>query len=156
MFRVGVGQDSHKLKEGGRLILGGVKISEKYYLEADSDGDVIIHALFNALASAIGEKPLGFYATPLFEKGITDSKVFLQVILDKLKKQKYKIENVAITIEAKTPRFEKILEPIRKSLAKILEIKEGQVGISPTSGDGLTAFGRGEGIQVFSTVLLSK
>ena len=156
MYKIGIGQDSHKLRKGRSLVLGGVKISDKYYLEADSDGDVILHAIFNALSSAIGEKPLGFYATPLFKQGVTDSKIFLEVILEKLKQQKCKIENVAITVEAKIPRFEKILEPIRQSLAKILEIKANQVGISPTSGDGLTAFGRGEGIQVMAVVLISK
>ena len=54
MFRVGIGQDSHKLKAGGGLILGGVEVSQEFHLEADSEGDVIIHSLCNALSTAIG------------------------------------------------------------------------------------------------------
>lgn len=158
MYRIGLGQDSHqlKLKTDKNLILGGIEVSHEYYLAADSDGDVILHSLFNAFSSAIGEKPLGFYATPLCKKGITDSKVFLQIILDKIKEKGFKIENVAITIEAAKPRFENILEKIRNSLAEILKISKDQIGLSPTSGDFLTSFGKGEGIQVFSIILLSK
>lgn len=158
MFRIGLGQDSHRInvKTKKPLILGGILVDEGIEVVADSDGDVILHSLFNAFSSAIGEKPLGFYATPLGKKGITDSKVFLQIILDKIKEKGFKIENVAITIEAAQPRFEKILEKIRKSLAKILKISQDQIGISPTSGDSLTSFGKGEGIQVFSIILLSK
>ena len=165
MFRIGLGQDSHKIKckmQNAKckidkpLILGGVLVDENIEVIADSDGDIILHSLFNAFSSAIGEKPLGFYATPLCKKGITDSKVFLQIILDKIKEKGFKIENVAITIEASKPRFENILEKIRSSLAKILKISKDQVGLSPTSGDFLTSFGKGEGIQVFSIILLSK
>jgi len=84
MHRVGIGQDSHKLvKAKGKLVLGGVVISEDYYLKADSDGDVIIHALCNALSTAIGGGSLDTWAGEMFRSGVRDSREFLKVILKK-------------------------------------------------------------------------
>ncbi|TRZ49574.1 2-C-methyl-D-erythritol 2,4-cyclodiphosphate synthase [bacterium] len=166
MFRIGLGQDSHKLisnfhpPAGGplskSLVLGGVKITEKYYLEADSDGDVILHALCNALSTSIGGGSLDTWTGEMFRNGITDSKEYLRKILIKVKAGKYKINNVAIMVEAATPKLEKHREEIQKSLAKLLEIEAGRVGMAFTSGEELTSFGRGEGIQVISTVLIEK
>lgn len=156
MFRIGLGQDSHRLKTGGRLILGGVEITKEYYLEADSDGDVIIHALCNALSTAIGGGSLDTWTGEMFRNGITDSKEYLRKILAKVKAGKYKINNVAIMVEAAKPKLEKYREEIQKSLAKLLEVEAERVGMAFTSGEGLTSFGRGEGIQVISTVLIEK
>ncbi len=156
MFRIGLGQDSHRLKEGGELILGGVQITEECSLEADSDGDVIIHSLCNALSTAIGGGSLDTWAGEMFRNGITDSKEYLRKILAKVKAGKYTINNVAIMVEAAKPKLEKYREEIQKSLAKLLEIEAEKVGMAFTSGDGLTSFGRGEGIQVISTVLIEK
>ena len=154
MFRVGVGQDSHRLKEGGRLILGGVKISEKYCLEADSDGDVIIHSLCNALSTAIGGGSLDTWAGEMFKSGITDSREFLKEILKKVKSQGFRVGNVAIMVEAGKPRLEEFREKMQLSLAKLLEIEMDKVGIAFTTGEDLTAFGKGEGIQAISVVSL--
>lgn len=154
MFRVGLGQDSHKLKEGGKLILGGVKISEKYCLEADSDGDVIIHSLCNALSTAIGGGSLDTWAGEMFKSGITDSREFLKEILKKVKSQGFRVGNVAIMVEAGKPRLEEFREKMQLSLAKLLEIEMDKVGIAFTTGEDLTAFGKGEGIQAISVVSL--
>lgn len=162
MFRIGLGQDSHKLirPAGGsilkRLILGGVEITKEYYLEADSDGDVIIHSLCNSLSTAIGGGSLDTWTGEMFRNGITDSKEYLRKILAKVKAGKYKITNVAIMVEAAKPKLEKYREEIQKSLAKLLEIEAENVGIAFTSGEGLTGFGKGEGIQAISTVLIEK
>lgn len=154
MFRVGLGQDSHKLKEGGKLILGGVEISEKYCLEADSDGDVIIHSLCNALSTAIGGGSLDTWAGEMFKSGITDSREFLKEILKKVKSQGFRVGNAAIMVEAGKPKLEGFREKMQISLAGLLEIETDKVGIAFTTGEDLTALGRGEGIQVFSVVSL--
>ena len=85
-FRIGFGQDSHPFSgdKNKKLILGGCIIPNETGLEADSDGDVILHALFNAISSAIGDRSLDYYAGPMCKKGITDSKEYLKVILRKL------------------------------------------------------------------------
>lgn len=161
MYKVGIGQDSHKLIFNFQkpifkhLILGGVEISKEYYLEADSDGDVIIHSLCNALSTAIGGGSLDTWAGGMYKKGITDSREFLKEILKKVRQKKYQISNVSIMVEAERPRLEKWREKMQDGLAKIMKINKDQVGIAFTSGEGLTSFGKGEGIQAFSIVSLN-
>jgi 2-C-methyl-D-erythritol 2,4-cyclodiphosphate synthase len=162
MYRVGLGQDSHKLQGAGgrvigkKLILGGVEVSEKYYLEADSDGDVIIHSLCNALSTAIGGGSLDTWAGKMNKAGILDSREYLRKILEKVRKEKYKINNVSVMVEAGKPTLEEWREKMQISLAKIMKIKPRQIGIAFTSGEGLTSFGKGEGIQAICTVLIEK
>ena len=152
--RIGIGQDSHKFTEKKPLIIGGVKISEKNGFEANSDGDVILHALFNALSTAIGEKSLGFYDDRLYDKGVTDSKKYLKFILDKVSKKNLKIGNIAVMLEGKKPKIDEHIEKIKDSLSKLMKIKRENIGIAATSGEGLTEFGKGNGMQCFVAVSL--
>ena len=152
--KVGIGQDSHRFTNRKKqLVLGGVVIPGHKGLEADSDGDVLLHALFNAIAQAIGGKSLGHYATPMFKKGITDSKEYLKVMLEKIKE--YRINNVGFMVEAKTPKIDVYSDDIKDKIADILGIKSEQVGITATSGEGLSEFGQGKGIQAFAVVTLT-
>jgi len=155
-FRVGLGQDSHRFShvhEKRALMLGGVKIEDHLGLKGNSDADVILHALFNSIAQLIGWKSLGSHADKMCkEQGITDSKEYLKEPLKKLKEMGYEITTVGITIECQRPRIDPISDEIRKSIAEILGIEKEQVGIIATTGEKLTAFGQGKGIQVFSVV----
>lgn len=157
-IRVGIGQDSHAFVKRGskKLVLGGVEIKNEKGLEANSDGDVILHSLFNALSQAVGEKSLGYYADPLLKKGIKDSKEFLKVAKKLVEKKGYKVNNVGVMFEGRKPRIDNYIDKMKKVIAKILEIKEEQIGITATSGENLTSFGKGQGIQVFSIVSLIK
>ena len=151
--RIGFGHDSHKFSDKNKkLVLGGYTIPNEIGLEANSDGDVVLHALFNAISSSIGGKSLGYYAGPMCKKGITDSKEYLKVILEKLNAKNMKINNVSISIEAKKPRLEEYTDEIKKSLSKTLNLEKDKIGISCTSGEDLTSFGRGEGMQCFVVV----
>ncbi len=155
--RVGIGLDSHRFtNEVKRLILGGVEIPEEKGLEANSDGDVILHSLFNALSSAVGGKSLGFYADPLCNKGIKDSSIYLKVVLDMVKEKGFKINNIGIMVEGKKPRLERHEELIKEKIAVICGIDSSKIGLTVTSGEGLSSFGRGEGIQVYSIVSLRR
>lgn len=163
MYRIGIGQDSHKLKPKSNkskikknLILGGVEVSPKYYLEADSDGDVIIHALCNALNTAIGFGSFDLYAGPMFNQGVIDSKEYLRVALGMVKQKGYKINNISFMVEAQKPKLENYREKICRSLTKLLSIDKRRIGIAFTSGENLTSFGKGRGIQVFCLVSLIK
>ena len=155
--RVGIGQDSHKFSDNKnkKLVLGGIKIEKETGLEANSDGDVILHALFNALSTAIGMKSIGFYADDMCRKGITDSKKYLEFILGKVRERGYKISNVAIMLEGKKPNIDEHIENIKSKLSKILKIKAENIGIAATSGDELTDFGKGLGMQCFVVVTLT-
>lgn len=158
-YRIGLGQDSHPFSQNKDkpLILGGVKIEDNFGLEGDSDADVIIHSLCNSISSAVGGNSLGTWANKLCEDGVQESRFYLEYILNKINKQGYKIENISISVEAKKPRLQdEQITQIKDKLSQLLIITKDQIGITFTSGDGLTAFGRGEGIQAISTVLLSK
>ena len=153
-FKVGFGQDSHKFSKdkSKKLILGSYLVPNEAGLDANSDGDVVLHALFNAISQAIGERSLGFYADEMYRNGITDSKEYLKVILDKLKQKSLKINNIGITIEAGRPKLEGHTDKIKDSVSKLICLDKDNIGINYTSGEGLTAFGKGEGMQCFAVV----
>jgi len=97
--RIGIGLDSHKFTTDKKpLIIGSVKISDENGFEADSDGDIVLHALFNALSTAIGYKSIGYYVDGMYKKGITDSKKYLEFILNKVKEKGLKISNIAVML----------------------------------------------------------
>lgn len=157
--KIGIGQDSHKFvddksKKDKKLVLGGLKIENEAGFEANSDGDVVLHALFNALSTAIGDRSLGFYADKMCKEGITDSKKYLEFILNKVQERNYKISNVAIMLESKKPKLDEHIDEIKASLSKILKIKKENIGIATTSGEELTEFGQGKGMQCFAAVTL--
>lgn len=161
IFRVGIGQDSHRIKtydleikNKKPLILAGILIDKTIKVEADSDGDMIIHSLCNALNTAMGMGSFDAYSGQLCKQGITDSRKYLEVALKKIQRKSFKINNIAIMVEAGQPKLEKHREKITESLANLLNIKKENIGIAFTSGDKLTNFGKGEGIQIWSTVTL--
>lgn len=161
MYRIGIGQDSHKLKSKNKkikksLILGGVEIGQGYYLEADSDGDVIIHALCNALDTAIGYGSFDLYAGSMSKQGISDSKEYLKVALEMVRKKGYKINNISFMIETKRPKLEDHREEICQSLARLLGLGRERIGMAFTTGEDLTSFGEGKGMQAFCVVSLIK
>lgn len=152
--KIGIGSDSHKFIENKKLVIGGIRLDEGYGFEANSDGDVILHALFNAISTAIGMKSLGYYADKMFEKGITDSRQYLRFIIEKTDAKKLKIQNVAIMLEGRRPKIDNHIDKIKGSLSKLLKIKEENIGIAATSGEGLTEFGKGNGMLCICAVTL--
>ncbi len=160
MFYVGFGQDSHHFVEEGDdkpLVLGGVVIPGERGLKGNSDADVILHAVFNALTQAVGGRSIGYYCDKLcLEDGITDSREYLKIPLQMLAEKHCVINNLGITVEGHRPRIEPWSDAIKQSLAQLLGIEVSQIGINATSGEKLTAFGRGEGIQAFAIVSVAK
>ncbi|HQE94202.1 MAG TPA: 2-C-methyl-D-erythritol 2,4-cyclodiphosphate synthase [Anaerolineae bacterium] len=159
MFSVGFGQDSHHFVDEGDpkpLILGGVVIPGERGLKGNSDADVILHAVFNALTQAVGGRSIGYYCDKLcLEDGITDSREYLKIPLQMLAEKHYVINNLGVSVEGRRPPIEPWSDAIKQSLAPLLGITTTQIGINATSGEKLTAFGRGEGIQVFAIVSLT-
>ena len=113
-----------------------------------------MHALCNALCSAVGKGSLGEYADKMCEKGIKDSKEYVKEAHSYVKKAGHRINNVSIAVEAKRPRLEKYTADIKRVISRLLGLKPGMIGLTFTSGEGLTAFGRGEGIQAFAIVTI--
>ncbi len=155
MIKVGIGQDSHRFNfksKSTALILGGYTIPNAVYgLDGNSDADVVLHSLTNAISSITTVNILGKIADNLCKEGITDSKVYLKEALKYL--EGYGIEHIAISIECLVPKLSEHIEPIRGSVASICNINLDQVGCTATSGENLTPFGQGAGIS--SLVILT-
>lgn len=158
MFRVGLGIDSHRLtiKSTGRhLKLGGVNIG-RVKVAARSDGDVILHALCNALSQALGGSSFSKVADALWCQGILESSSYVKVFSGQMDESGFKLSNVGVVLEAGRPKLEMFNYAMRKQLANLLNIEEDQVGLTITSGEKLTPFGQGKGIQATVIVLLEK
>ena len=160
-FRIGLGQDHHRLlaqklnTSGCPLTLGGYVIpDQELSLEANSDGDVILHALCNTLSSALGGGSLSTISDPLCQQGITDSRQYLEYFLKLVEQANYQISNLSVSLEALQPKLETHRQKITESLARILGLEVNQIGLTFTSGEGLTACGRGEGIAAQVIILL--
>lgn len=157
MIRVGIGQDSHRFDVKKPLVLAGVRVADAGGLKGNSDSDVILHSLCNALSSAVGGDSISTWFDKMVEKGVKDSQKAVGVIFAKVKDQKYEVENVSICVEAKKPYITaRDSKKMKRVIANLLEINDEQVGITFTSGEGLTSFGKGLGIQSICIVLLSK
>ncbi|MCL4374745.1 2-C-methyl-D-erythritol 2,4-cyclodiphosphate synthase [Patescibacteria group bacterium] len=159
MNKVGIGQDSHRFAgEKKPLVLGGVTLASSGGLQANSDGDVILHSLCNAISSAVGGDSLGTWADSMcLKQGIKDSRKFLTYIYEKVAASGYRVVNLAVSVEAKLPRLTMAqIKKIKVEIARLVHVRVGQVGITFTSGEDLTAFGRGDGVQAWSIVNLAK
>ena len=154
IVRTGIGQDSHRFlppESTKPCIIAGLIMEDAPGLNANSDGDIVFHAICNAISSLTGVIILGAIADDLCLKdGITDSEVYLNEAMKTLGKQE--ITHVAITIEAKKPKIRPRIQEMRENIARVMKLDVSQVGITATSGEGLTDFGLGEGVQAFAIV----
>ncbi len=152
VFRTGIGRESHRFLPADSskpCVIGGVIFEDVPGLDAESDGDVVYHSICNAITSLSGIPILGGIARDLCRKdGITDSQVYLEKAVQTLGPQK--IVHLSISIEGKRPYVEEKIESMRRKIAAVLKIQPKQVGITATSGDGLTDFGCGYGLQCFT------
>lgn len=156
-FVVGIGQDSHEFSNQKGLVLGGVLFMEEYKLSANSDGDVLLHSLCNAILQATGEKSLGSFADHMcIKKTVKDSTKYLKKVLKKMHKKGYKLNNIGLMIEGKKPNIDNISQSLKQSLSRLTTLPIERIGITATSGENLTSFGKGKGLQVFSIVSLVK
>ncbi len=154
IFRTGIGQNSRRFLPSDSskpCTIGGIIFDDVPGLDAESDGDVVYHALCNSITSLSGIPILGGIAQDLCRKdGITDSQVYLEKALQTLGSQK--IIHVAISIEGKRPEFAGKIDAMRRKIAKVLSLHPTEIGITATSGDGLTDFGCGDGLQCFAII----
>ncbi len=143
-----LGEDSHAFSDAGTLVLGGLEIPELPALKANSDGDVVLHAIGRALAVAQGQN-FSELADPLLLSGDSDSRDYLEPLLKKVT-----IQNLTLSLECARPRIDDIASDLRSSLGNILQIAPECIRLSAHTGEGLTPFGRGEGIRCLALVTL--
>jgi|WetSurMetagenome_2_1015567.scaffolds.fasta_scaffold00565_18 2-C-methyl-D-erythritol 2,4-cyclodiphosphate synthase len=153
-FAAAIGQDSHRFERKGSskpLVLGGVTIPGCLGLAGNSDADVVLHAVTNAVSGISGVNVLGVVADAMcLDRGIRDSAVYLAEAVKTL--GPWRIVHVSVSIEAKRPHLARHIPAMRASIAKLCSLSLDGVGITATSGEGLTAFGKGLGIQAFAVV----
>jgi len=154
-LRVGTGFDIHRLAEGRRLILGGVKIHHEKGLVGHSDGDALLHSIADALlgAAALGDIGQLFPDTDQRIEGI-DSAEIVREVCALLKERSLTIENVDATIIAQEPRLTNHKASIRENVAKILNISAANVSIKAKTMEHLGPIGEGRAIAVQAVALL--
>lgn len=148
----GIGQDSHRTASEPTtvpMILGGVVFDGYPALVANSDGDVVLHALTNAVSGITGENVLGERADIICRSGQKDSRVYLK---EALKFLRGRVTHVSFTIECREPHISPKVAEMRSTIGGLLNLPPERVGITATSGEALTDFGRGLGISVFCIV----
>ena len=157
MIRVGMGYDVHRFKEGGDVILGGVKIDYEQGLEAHSDGDVVLHALCDALlgAAALGDIGKHFPDTDPEFKG-ADSRVLLRHVYRIVQDKGYALVNADITIIAQAPKMAPYIVAMCVNMAADLNIDVDFINVKATTTEKLGFEGRKEGIAVQAVVLIEK
>lgn len=156
-MRIGLGYDVHRLVEGRKLYLGGLELSFHKGLLGHSDGDVLIHAISDAILGALGAGDIGTYfpdSDPSTE-GIESSKILLRVV-DLARQKGYRIVHIDTVVAAFEPKIAPVREKLRTNLARILGITEDRIGIKGKTTEGLGFVGREEGIEVFAVALLEE
>jgi 2-C-methyl-D-erythritol 2,4-cyclodiphosphate synthase len=155
MMRIGHGYDAHRFGEGRPLVLGGVTVPHDRGLLAHSDGDVVIHALCDALLGAAGLGDIGrhFPDTSKDYENI-DSRLLLRRVTVLLRERSLALGNADLTIVAQRPRLAPHIDLMRANLAADMDAAAAQVNVKATTTEGMGFTGRGEGIAVHAVVLL--
>lgn len=157
MIRVGFGYDLHKLVEGRKLILGGIELPFEKGEEGHSDGDVLLHAITDAILGASSLGDIGSYFPPEDVKWKNaDSSFLLKTVLQDVYKNGWKIENLDCVIKLEKPKFIPYRNIVIENIAKILEVKPEQVFVKAKTGEKISPVGTSEAIEAYCVCLLSK
>ena len=154
-MRIGQGFDVHAFQAGGTLVLGGVTVPHDRSLEAHSDGDVVLHALCDALLGAAGLGDIGRHFPPedaAYEN--IDSRVLLRNTLEQVAAKAYRVVNADLTVVAQAPKLAPYIDVMCQNISEDLQVGVAQVNVKATTTEYLGFTGRGEGVAAFAVVLL--
>lgn len=153
--RIGNGYDVHRLAPGLPLWLGGILVPHHQGCEAHSDGDVLIHAICDALLGAAGLRDIGihFPDTDSAFKGI-DSKILLAKVMALVRAKGYSVGNIDSVIALQQPKIKDFIPKMVKTLANIIAVDEEDISIKATTTEKLGFVGREEGIEAYAVVIL--
>jgi 2-C-methyl-D-erythritol 2,4-cyclodiphosphate synthase len=154
-MRIGSGIDVHAFGPGDFVMLGGVRVAHTQGVVAHSDGDVVLHALTDALLGAAGLGDIGqhFKDTDPRWKG-ADSKHFVRAVMDMLRARKLRVGNADVTVLAERPKLAPVRDDVRRQVAELLEVTAEHVNVKATTTEKLGFLGRSEGIAAQAVVLL--
>jgi 2-C-methyl-D-erythritol 2,4-cyclodiphosphate synthase len=154
-FKIGLGYDVHQLETGRQLILGTLKILHDKGSVAHSDGDVLLHAICDALLGAAGLRDIGYHFPDTDDayKGISSS-ILLSDVYNKILAAGYIVSNIDCTIALQTPKISQYIPQMQDKIAEILHILPGQVSVKATTTEKMGFEGREEGISAYAVALI--
>src|SRR5512140_3381596 len=157
MFRIGHGYDLHRLVEGRVLMLGGVRIESPRGLLGHSDGDVVLHAICDAVLGAMGIGDIGQHFPDSDERfsGIASSEL-IRHIAGLMQDEGWRVVNLDVTVGAEQPRLAPHRLAMRSRIAELLEVPVTSISIKAKTNEGVDAIGRGEAIAATAVVLLEE
>jgi 2-C-methyl-D-erythritol 2,4-cyclodiphosphate synthase len=157
MFRVGIGNDTHRLVAGRPLILGGVVIDSERGADGHSDGDALAHALADAILGALCEGDLGVHFPDSDSQWKdADSLQLLARVYWLAREHGYHLVNADATVLLERPKLRDYVAQMRETLAKTLQVDSACISVKAKTGEGLDAVGRGEAVSVQAIVLLEQ
>ncbi len=157
MLRVGFGFDVHRLSEGETLWLGGVLIPHYKGTVAHSDGDVVLHAISDALLGAAKLRDIGYHFPDTDSKyKNADSKLLLKECMSLVRNKAYELCNMDVTIAAEQPKLKLIIPDMEKVISEVLDVDIDQISIKATTTEKMGFEGREDGVSAYATVLIRK
>lgn len=157
MIRIGHGFDVHRFKDGDHIVLGGVRIEHDRAFVAHSDGDVLLHAICDALLGALALGDIGRHfpdSDPRFLGA--DSSQLLQTVVCMMDSRGWRVGNLDCTILAQAPKMAPHIDAMRAHIAQLLQVGEEQVNVKATTTESLGYVGRHEGIAAHAVVVLGR
>ena len=156
-MRVGIGYDIHRLVSRRRLMIGGVEIPYIKGLEGHSDGDVLLHAICDAILGAIGEGDIGehFPDDQALYKDISSEKLLKKVLLIATARN-FQIENIDSVVVAEQPRLSPFKEKIKIRISQVLGLTKNRVNVKASTNEGLGSIGREEAVASYAVVSLQE
>lgn len=157
MFRIGLGTDLHRLVEGRKLLLGGVPLDFNRGEDGHSDGDILIHAIIDALlgASALGD--IGSFFPPEDDQWKDcDSSLLLKQVISKISSEGWKIENIDCVVKLQAPKFIPYRNKVLENLSEIMGIEKERIFVKAKTGEKLPPVGTSEAVEAECVCLLSR
>ena len=157
MFRIGYGNDVHRLSAGRPLVLGGLEIESAVGAEGHSDADALTHAITDAILGALALGDIGAHFPNSDERWANaESFVFLRFAVGLMKQHGYSLANLDSTVELEQPKLGPYIQQIKEGLAQVLESDPGSISVKAKTSEGVDSVGEGRAIRATAVVLIQK
>lgn len=157
MYRIGFGNDIHRLEKDKPLILGGVRVESEYGAVGHSDADALLHAVTDAIFGALALGDIGSHFSDKDERWKNaDSLMFLSEAVRLMKEKGFRVVNVDSVVNLETPKLRPHIDRMRRNLARALEIEIDRVSVKAKTGEKVDAVGRSEAVRAEAVILLEK
>lgn len=157
MIRVGIGYDLHRLVAGLKLLLGGVELPFEKGEDGHSDGDLLFHAITDAILGASGLGDIGSFFPPEDDKWKNaDSAELLRTVMKEVLAKGWQIENIDCVVKLEKPKFIPYRQQVIESIARVLEVPADRIFVKAKTGEKLPPIGTSDAVEAYVVCLLSK